>query len=279
MKMIGILKTTLISVAIVAIIGCTTMTAEQSNLVGQVGGAAVGAALGSKVGDGAGKYAAMAAGVAIGAWIGGEIAKAISEKDKGMLMEQSQSALSNASDGQTVSWIAPESGKTITMTPGQAVDKDVDIEVRKLDQVQMPAGRLVVLDETRVAQKKVNLRTSTAIAQDNIIGTYSKGEKIRVTAQTADKKWYAVEEKGVLIGFIDAKSVQAAQAKNTKTSTSSNTIASAPTMKSGMDLDKLDAKPTKISATTTCRKMTYNLDTNTNTSENCKAPDGAWQVI
>ena len=279
MKMTKVFKVALLSATIIAVSGCATMTAEQSKLAGQIGGATVGAALGSKVGDGVGKYAAMAAGVAIGAWIGGEIAKAISEKDKEMLMEQSQSALSNASDGQTVSWLAPESGKTITMTPGQAVDKDVDIEVRKLDKVQMPAGRMIVLDETRVAQKKVNLRTSATNSPGNVIGSYKKGEKIRVTAQTSDKKWYAVEEKGVLIGFVDAKSLQVAQAKNNKSGSSSNLTASAPTMKSGIDLDKLDTKPTKISATTTCRKMTYNLDNNTNTSENCKAPDGAWQII
>ncbi len=272
------LKNTVLSATIVSVMGCSGMSPEAAKLMGQVGGAAAGAALGSQVGSGVGKYVAVAAGTAIGAWIGGEIAKALSEKDQEMLMGQSQTALNDVPDGQTVSWVAPESGKTISMTPSQSTNKNVDMEIQKIDQVQLPTGRLKFLDETLQTKKQVSLRTSTSSSSDNVIGSYDKGEKVHVSALTADKDWYVVDKKGVMIGYIDAKSLQSIAQTAKKSKSPSIVVASTPKMKSGMDLDKLEAKPVKVAASTSCRKMTYNLDTSTNSSEQCKAPDGAWKL-
>lgn len=274
-------KKTILSLTIVSLVGCSGMSPETAKLMGQIGGAAAGAAVGSQIGSGVGKYVAVAAGTAIGAWIGGEIAKALSEKDQAVLANQSQTVLNDTPDGQTVSWVAPETGKTITMTPGQTTEKNVDIDVQTLGQVQLPTGRLKFLDQTLQAKKQVNLRTSTSDYSDNVIGTYAKNEKIHVSGLTEDKNWYVVDRKGVMIGYVDAKSLQAIQiAKKSKKSNDSDlkTVASTPKMKSGMDLDKLEAKSVKVAATTSCRTMTYNMDTNSNTSSNCKAPDGAWKL-
>lgn len=276
------LKNTVLSATIVSILGCSGMSPETAKLMGQVGGAAAGAALGSQVGSGVGRYVAVAAGTAIGAWIGGEIAKALTEKDQQVLASQSQTVLNETPDGQTVSWIAPETGKTITMTPGKTTEKNVEVDVQTLGQVQLPTGQLKFLDQTLQAKKQVNLRTSTSEFSDNVIGSYAKNEKIHVSGLTEDKNWYVVDRKGVMIGYVDAKSVQSIQTAS-KTSKKPNSpqpvvVASTPKMKTGMDLDKLEAKSVKVATTTSCRTMTYNLDTNTNTSSQCKAPDGAWKL-
>ena len=215
-------KQTVLSITMVSMLGCSGMSPETAKLMGQIGGAAAGAAVGSQIGSGVGKYVAVAAGTAIGAWIGGEIAKALSEKDQAVLANQSQTVLNDTPDGQTVSWVAPETGKTITMTPGQTTEKNVDIDVQTLDQVQVPTGRLKFLDQTLQAKKAVNLRTSTSDFADNVIGSYAKGEKVHVSALTEDKNWYVVDRKGVMIGYVDAKSLQAIQAA-TKASKKANT--------------------------------------------------------
>lgn len=266
---------------IASLIGCSGMSPETAKLMGQIGGAAAGAALGSQVGNGVGRYVAVAAGTAIGAWIGGEIAKALSDKDKEVLANQSQTVLNDTPDGQTVSWVAPETGKTIKITPSKTSEKNVDIDVQTLGDVQLPTGRLKFLDQTLQAKKQVNLRTSTSDFSDNVIGSYAKNERIHVSGLTEDKSWYVVDRKGVMIGYVDAKSLQAVQdsSKSKKSSGSDlKTVASSPKMKSGMDLDKLEAKSIKVAATTNCRTMTYDLDSNTNTSSQCKAPDGAWKL-
>jgi surface antigen len=276
------LKKTILSMTIVSLVGCSGMSPETAKLMGQVGGAAAGAAVGSQIGNGVGKYVAVAAGTAIGAWIGGEIAKALSEKDQAVLANQSQSVLNDTPDGQTVSWVAPETGKTITMTPGKTTEKNVDIDVQTLGKVELPTGRLKFLDETLQAKKQANLRTSTSNSADNVIGSYAKNEKIHVSALTEDKNWYVVDRKGVIIGYVDAKSLQAIQVASNKSKKSNvaqaTVVTSSPKMKTGMDLDKLEAKSVKVATTTSCRTMTYNMDTNSNTSSNCKAPDGAWKL-
>lgn len=275
------IKKAVLPMTIASLIGCSGMSPETAKLMGQIGGAAAGAALGSQVGNGVGRYVAVAAGTAIGAWIGGEIAKALSDKDKEVLANQSQTVLNDTPDGQTVSWVAPETGKTIKITPSKTSEKNVDIDVQTLGDVQLPTGRLKFLDQTLQAKKQVNLRTSTSDFSDNVIGSYAKNERIHVSGLTEDKSWYVVDRKGVMIGYVDAKSLQAVQdsSKSKKSSGSDlKTVASSPKMKSGMDLDKLEAKSIKVAATTNCRTMTYDLDSNTNTSSQCKAPDGAWKL-
>lgn len=87
----------LVLLLILPIASCSSINREQARQIGQVVGAVAGVAIGIAVGSDAGGNVAIAVGgavgAALGAFIGGEIAEHLSEADRALASQATQTAL------------------------------------------------------------------------------------------------------------------------------------------------------------------------------------------
>jgi surface antigen len=279
------LRLSIITAGVMSVAGCATLSPEATKTLGQLGGAAAGAVLGSTIGEGKGKIVATALGAAIGAWIGNEIANALTAREKEELESKTITILENTPDNRTVIWDAPETGKVVKITP-KTVNKDIEVSIKKIDDMESPSGKIKLFTREFEAKKNLNILSQPDKSGD-IIGSYRRGERIHVAAETEDKKWYIIEKKGIMIGYVESKNladIKQSQSKPKTTQPNSSGPATAqaqPKMRKGIDLDALEAEAeaVKVAAVQECRTVTYNMDTNTHTSPpRCKGPDGEWKA-
>jgi surface antigen len=241
--------------------------------LGQILGTIAGAALGSQIGGGTtARVFAGLAGAAAGAWIGGEIAKALSERDKQALNEKAIEVSATAQAGQQVSWTAPESGKSVTITPSPTREEDRTVQVAHISQVAPPPAGFKFDNAILVAQKNARLRASPSTIDNNVIGSYKAGDNVEVAGKLPTGNWYLATRNKVAIGYISGD-LLAKPAVSQKVAAPS----AKPEMSGGIDLDAAPKK-SDVSVKATCRDISFDLDKNTQTSTSCKGPDGAWNL-
>lgn len=276
------LRLSIVAAGVISVAGCATLPPEVTKTVGQLGGAAVGAALGSTIGEGKGKIVATVLGAAIGAWIGNEIANALTEREKKELESKTIAVLDNTPDNRTVTWNAPDTGKVVKITP-KTVENIDNVSVTKIHEMEAPSGKIKLFTREFEAKRNLNI-LSQPTQSGEIIGSYRRGEKVHVAAETEDKKWYIIESNGIMLGYVESKNLadikqSQSKPKTTQPNASGPTTAKAePKMRKGIDLDALEAESVKVAAIQECRTVTYNMDTNTHTSPpRCKGADGEWR--
>jgi len=97
--------------------GCTSMPKEDQ---GALTGAVVGGAVGHNFGSGSGKALATFAGAVLGALAGSSIGRQLDGYDE----LQAQRALEYNQTGYSSSWVNPDSGREVTITPVETYQRD-----------------------------------------------------------------------------------------------------------------------------------------------------------
>jgi len=90
---------------------------------GALFGGAIGGLLGSQFGEGQGKVGAAVAGTILGAALGSEVGKSMDATDE----LKAEKALETSVTGQPTTWVNPDSGSQVTVTPTRTyyVDENV----------------------------------------------------------------------------------------------------------------------------------------------------------
>ena len=109
-----IVKGTVATVAVIALLGCSGGEKEKA---GTVIGAGLGGLAGAHVGKGTGKLIAVAVGTLAGAALGAEIGKSLDRADRLAMQQSTQTALEKNKTGVKSTWRNPDSGNEGTVTP------------------------------------------------------------------------------------------------------------------------------------------------------------------
>lgn len=109
------------SVAVAALLvgGCAGTPPPTREEGGTLIGAVAGGVLGSQVGSGSGQAAAIFVGAILGAIAGREIGRGLDIQDE----MRAQQALEKSRTGQVTSWVDPDSGGTVSITPTRTYQK------------------------------------------------------------------------------------------------------------------------------------------------------------
>lgn len=112
-----LIKTLIICLGSLCLIGCETMSRQD---MGMITGGVAGGLLGSTMGGGSGKLITVAAGTIAGAMIGGAIGKNMDDHDRARMAH----ALENNNLGQPAYWRNAQTGATYEVVPIRNVDVD-----------------------------------------------------------------------------------------------------------------------------------------------------------
>lgn len=108
--------------------------------LGNLGGAVAGGLLGSQFGGGSGKIFTSVGGALLGAWAGGAIVRNLSQADQGYYNQAAGQAY-NAPNGQTITWVNPQSGAQGTITPVRTGQTSSGALCREYQQTITVGGR------------------------------------------------------------------------------------------------------------------------------------------
>lgn len=109
--------------------------------VGTLLGAGTGAFVGSQIGSGTGKLAATAIGGLLGAFLGSEVGKSLDRADQQYMQQSTQRSLEKVPDGQSSSWVNPNSGHSGTVVPVKTYQTGPDQFCREFQQTVTVGGQ------------------------------------------------------------------------------------------------------------------------------------------
>lgn len=133
-----IVRGTVATLAVVALLGCTGGEKEKA---GTVIGAGLGALAGAHVGKGSGKLIAVAVGTLAGAALGGEVGKSLDRADRLAMQQSTQVALEKNKTGTKSTWRNPDSGNEGTITPTRTYKTDSGQFCREYQQTITVGGK------------------------------------------------------------------------------------------------------------------------------------------
>lgn len=110
---------TSVAVASLLVVGCAGTPPPTREEGGTLIGAVAGGVLGSTIGSGSGQAAAIFVGAILGAIAGREIGRGLDIQDE----MRAQQALEKSRTGDTTSWVDPDSGGTVSITPTRTYPK------------------------------------------------------------------------------------------------------------------------------------------------------------
>ena len=282
-------------VALPLLVGATGCANVPKSTSLSVGGAVAGAAVGARAG---GMYGAVA-GAVIGGVIGNQIGAYLDEEDKKKLAALEMKALET---GKSASFVTGKSNTKVTLTPAAETTESVRTYTLSSN---IDSNQLMVVEP-----KNINAYVDTPVySSTNEKSTprmiLKKGEAVSVPALVeSNKKWGAIVEKDVVLGYVPlkymdqktakqavpktkkvdvvAKTPPAAVASATTASPADASVAKSPETGAAKTLE---APVQVVKAVGTCKVVTRTVDTgNTTTSftENvtyCKEPPKGWKTV
>ena len=136
----NIVRTAIAAAATLTLAACAGSGYGDKQIAGGLLGAAGGAVLGSQVGSGHGRLAATAIGTLLGAVAGGSIGQSLDRSDRLYAGNAQQTALEQASAGQTIAWNNPDSGHSGAVTPVRTWQAGPDRYCREYQQTVVVGG-------------------------------------------------------------------------------------------------------------------------------------------
>lgn len=224
-----------------------------------------------------------------------KIAKYLTDKDKAEFEARSQELLQRAGPTQEV-WIAPESGKQVTISTGEAQVSQQSLDFVVDNDVAAPeAGTTVEAATYVVIAQKLNVRNAPSTDVDSkVIGFFNKGDNVEVIGRTPDGQWALVGDQGVVVGYaatqLGAKDLlvpqeQAAQAeaaqaaRRTVARASPRILRNAATGASDLRVaDSTSVKTVKVIASTQCKAFSASIGKTTDKKTGCAQPNGQWAM-
>jgi surface antigen len=181
--------------------GCQATKKE----TGMTLGAVLGGAAGMFFGKGAGKILAVGIGALAGGFIGNQIGGYLDEQDRLAVERESAKALTQAKDGETVTWENPDTKAEaeITIEKTESVTREVPI-VRHKDVVK--PGKLDLIGEPYEILTDSNVRFGPSTDFD-VAKVLKKGSVVLAVGQLKDKDWILVNQGRHAIGYIHASLV------------------------------------------------------------------------
>lgn len=174
---------------------------KTKRILGCVAGAAIGILgsillQGKKNRDGGAVVAAGAVGCAAGWALGGALKGDDKEKLDHFVNEDVA-----LRDGEPVrTWVAPNSGATITIQQADAGYKPIEAEFSVAPGVHFPQPGVLV--EGRAMRVTTALRLRAGPGTDTaIVGSFAPNEIVQVIAQTPDQQWALIGENNVVVGY------------------------------------------------------------------------------
>ena len=267
--------------------GCADMPKSTSVAVG---GAVAGAAVGARAG---GVYGALA-GAVIGGVIGNQIGSYLDEEDKKKLIALEQKALES---GKPVSFVSTKSSAKITSTPAAPTTESVRSYSLSSN---VDSNQLVVVEPRSVdayVDTPVYSSTNEKTTPKMIV---KKGSAVSVPALVeSDKKWGAVIENDVVLGYVPVKYLDPKIAKKAApklkvakavppaaVATTSSSVGTGSAKPSDAGAAKAAEPPMQVvRAVGTCKVVTRTVDTGssaTSFTENvtyCKEPPKGWKTL
>lgn len=279
--------------------GCATDQAGTKQNIGTVLGAVGGALLGSSLGKGDGRFVGVAAGALAGAWIGNQIGKSLDETDRRAVSKKTNQALSQARNGQSVSWANPDAGASAIITPRTSTVESRNVAMLRANNIQSP-GTLDLIGSTYIASKSVNLRSGPS-SQTQVVGNLKTGERFQAVGQVVGTDWILVGQNSRSVGYVygplveEAPAVQVAAVSKAKTPESQVPVTDRQqSIRPPIDLDALENDEAidldaeglvaeNVAVTSACRTGDVVISKGGSTERSnikaCKGIDGAWEIL
>lgn len=193
-------KVFIFGVAAIALVGCANMSPEAQRVVGAITGGAAGFFVGKAVCGDRDEAACAAIGTVVGGLIGNEIAARLTEKDRQIILSETEQALET---GQTRSFRNPDTGLTgtIDIKPSEPLARAEQVPVVQAVEVVPP---LESVSGTFVATSNVNVRSGPSTDFQRI-ETLRQGDKVRVVGRVKGTEWNLISRGQAGEGYVSAR--------------------------------------------------------------------------
>lgn len=267
--------------------------ATNSKVTGCIVGGILGGLMGAALSNRNNRGAAIALGAVSGCFAGFAFASSWSQRDQAALDEQTQEAFDRPQT-QATTWVAPESGQTVTFQPEttEVVTQKVDLET--YDNVAAPQAGAQIVARPYRTRDVLRLRSSPDDAsEDNVIGRFDKGVVVEVVGASADGKWAMIGDDGVIAGYASSGHLAAMDSRQTLrrtptakpkrlprtqlASANANANANIRIAAATEPAPTPKIKTIKILASTQCKSMVAVSGQQTDRKRGCETPNGDWK--
>lgn len=189
----------------------------------------------------------------------------IALQDREDLEKKVQDVLDQESDGRSLEWVAPSSGQKVIMNPGGTSSSFRLVSVPRAEEVGRTPESFRVERGEYVTTKEAALRPSPTSSGNVRIDTVPAGYKLNVMGRVAgvqSDSWYMVGSDGRAFGYMEPADLQP-RSLLLVNPPKYNRI-TGPTLRD------------PISATVTCRELSYTTDIGEETLHACRSPEGRW---
>lgn len=191
------------------------------------------------------------------------MAPLIAMKDRQALEGQIRSVLEHESDGREMQWQAPNSGETVTLKPGNTRSSFRIVTVPRSEEVGRTPDSFKIERGRFITRETAALRPSPTVASDVAIDRVPAGRMLNVYGRVRgvySEDWYMVGVDGRAIGYMEPKDLRPA---GNETAPRFRRI-TGPALRD------------RVSATVTCRELTYVTANGEETVSACRTPEGRW---
>lgn len=187
----------------------------------------------------------------------------IALKDQAALERKVQTVLEDESDGRELEWTAPSSGQKVIMKPGSTNSSFRLISVPRAEEVGRTPDSFSVERGGFITSSAAPLRPSPTTSGNVVIDTIPAGYKLEVMGRVRgvhSENWYMVGANGRAFGYMEPVHLRPAGLEKAPL----YHRLTGPTLRDPM------------SATVTCRELTYKTDLGMETLNACRTPEGRW---
>lgn len=173
---------------------------KRKKVVGCVAGAALGIVAGILLSNRRNRGEAVVAGAVAGCAAGWALGGALKGDDKERLDHFVNEDVA-LRDGEPVrTWIAPNSGETITLQQTDAGYKPIEAVFNIAPGIQFPQPGVLVEGRAMRVTTALRLRGGPSTS-DAIVGSFAPNEIVQVIGQTPDQQWALIGENNVVVGY------------------------------------------------------------------------------
>lgn len=275
----------------VVLTGCKTAETAFDNDC-KVGGAAIGAVVGGVaagllLGKASGKIGTALLGAAVGGLIGQQIGSLLDCQDRQAVDAKTAEAVTNAKDGEKVTWSNPQTGASAVITPQETKTEQRTVALVREKRVA-PLPKLELIGETWEAKKAANVRTAPTTDAE-IVSGLKTGETFTAVGKVDGSDWIVVGRGKRTIGYVSASLVQKASPTAVAAAAPAASVRPAVNLDAvekdrAVDLDAANTVTQEVATASTCRTMDVKVTAKDGQSgqqnvKACKGTDGAWEIL
>ncbi len=191
------------------------------------------------------------------------LAPLVAMRDQAALEYQIQTVMEHESDGRELQWRAPSSGDTVNLKPSGTKSSFRVVTVPRSEEVGRTPDSFRVERGRYITKDTAALRPSPTISSDVSIDQVPPGRMLDVYGRVRgvySEDWYMVGTDGRAIGYMEPRDLRPAAGET------------APRFRRVTGPALRD----RVSATVTCRTLTYDTVNGSRTVEACRTPEGRW---